>query len=149
MNRGGAFRPAWDSLSKNALPEWLLDAKFGVYTHWGVYSVPAHRGRDMPLDVKPWFLFTGAIACPWYYVNDKKYRDGAGDHVKSLIDLLSRSGILPLSLTPKGNGSIPEEEQVIMRGIGSWLKVNDEAICGTRLESDPRRAGGDDDVQRC
>lgn len=24
-----------------AMSEWMLDAKFGIYTHWGVYSVPA------------------------------------------------------------------------------------------------------------
>ena len=40
------FQPSWESLSKNALPEWVKDAKFGVYTHWGVYSVPAHGGPD-------------------------------------------------------------------------------------------------------
>jgi hypothetical protein len=33
---------------------------------------------------------------------------------------------------PKGNGSIPFEEQGIMRDIGRWLKVNGEAIYGTR-----------------
>ncbi len=36
----------WESLSKKALPEWVVDAKFGIYTHWGVYSVPAHGGPD-------------------------------------------------------------------------------------------------------
>ncbi len=25
-------------------PEWYQDAKFGIWTHWGVYSVPAYRG---------------------------------------------------------------------------------------------------------
>ena len=33
------------------MPEWIKDAKFGVYTHWGVYSVPAHEtniyGQEM------------------------------------------------------------------------------------------------------
>jgi len=40
------FQPTWESLSSNPIPEWLKDAKFGVYTHWGVYSVPAHGGPD-------------------------------------------------------------------------------------------------------
>jgi alpha-L-fucosidase len=52
--------------------------------------------------------------------------------VKSIVDLVSRGGIFLLSLTPKGDGSIPEEEQQIMRGIGRWLKINGEAIYGTR-----------------
>jgi alpha-L-fucosidase len=40
------FQPNWNSLSQKDVPTWLLDAKFGVYTHWGVYSVPAHGGPD-------------------------------------------------------------------------------------------------------
>ena len=34
-------QPSWDSLKRCPIPEWIKDAKFGVYTHWGVYSVPA------------------------------------------------------------------------------------------------------------
>jgi len=40
------YEPTWESLSRDEIPEWVLDAKFGVYTHWGVYSVPAHGGPD-------------------------------------------------------------------------------------------------------
>jgi len=90
------------------------------------------NGRDMPTDVGPWFLIDRAIAYPWSYVNDKKYRDGADYHVRSLVDVVSRGGIFLLSLTPKGDGSIPPEEREIMGGIGRWLKVNGEAIYGTR-----------------
>ncbi len=90
------------------------------------------NGRDMAPNVGPWFLIDRAIAYPWSYVNDKKYKDGAGYHVRSLVDVVSRGGIFLLSLTPKGDGSIPPEEQEIMRGIGRWLKVNGEAIYGTR-----------------
>jgi len=35
------FEPSWESLRKIEIPQWILDAKFGIYTHWGVYSVPA------------------------------------------------------------------------------------------------------------
>jgi len=37
----GPFKPSWESLVSHEVPEWLLDAKFGIYAHWGVYSVPA------------------------------------------------------------------------------------------------------------
>jgi alpha-L-fucosidase len=36
-----AYAPAWASLDQRPTPEWFLDAKFGVFIHWGVYSVPA------------------------------------------------------------------------------------------------------------
>ena len=90
------------------------------------------NGRDMPTDVGPWFLIDRAIAYPWSYVNDKTYRDGADYHIRSLVDVVSRGGIFLMSLTPKGDGSIPPEEQKIMREIGRWLKVNGEAIYSTR-----------------
>ena len=35
------YQPTWNSLGKHATPEWFKDAKFGIYTHWGGYSVPA------------------------------------------------------------------------------------------------------------
>lgn len=39
----GPYAPNWASIEKNyQIPEWLLDAKFGIFIHWGLYSVPAH-----------------------------------------------------------------------------------------------------------
>ncbi|HBB92763.1 MAG TPA: hypothetical protein DC042_13880 [Bacteroidales bacterium] len=35
------YEPTWNSLKKWQTPQWLRDAKFGIYTHWGIYSVPA------------------------------------------------------------------------------------------------------------
>jgi alpha-L-fucosidase len=35
------YEPNWSSLKKWQTPQWLRDAKFGIYTHWGVYAVPA------------------------------------------------------------------------------------------------------------
>jgi len=31
----------WNTLKNYKTPEWFQDAKFGIYPHWGVYSVPA------------------------------------------------------------------------------------------------------------
>ena len=35
------YEANWASLDQRPSPEWFLDAKFGVFIHWGVYSVPA------------------------------------------------------------------------------------------------------------
>ncbi len=37
----GPFRPEWSSLRGCEVPRWYADAKFGIFIHWGVYSVPA------------------------------------------------------------------------------------------------------------
>ncbi|HEV8084631.1 MAG TPA: alpha-L-fucosidase [Chitinophagaceae bacterium] len=35
------YEPTWESLDKRPVPDWYKDAKFGIFIHWGVYSVPA------------------------------------------------------------------------------------------------------------
>ncbi|WP_425433625.1 alpha-L-fucosidase [Kineococcus rhizosphaerae] len=37
----GPYQPTWESLQQYTAPRWYEDAKFGVFIHWGVYSVPA------------------------------------------------------------------------------------------------------------
>ena len=36
-----SYKPTWRSLKRYPIPQWLKDGKFGIYTHWGIYSVPA------------------------------------------------------------------------------------------------------------
>ncbi|XP_053310592.1 tissue alpha-L-fucosidase [Spea bombifrons] len=35
------YEPNWDSLDKRPLPPWFDEAKFGIFLHWGVFSVPS------------------------------------------------------------------------------------------------------------
>jgi len=44
----GPFRPDWESLQKYEVPDWYKDAKFGIFIHWGVYSVPAFGNEWYP-----------------------------------------------------------------------------------------------------
>jgi alpha-L-fucosidase len=36
------YKADWDSLDKRPMPAWFQDAKFGIFIHWGVYSVPGY-----------------------------------------------------------------------------------------------------------
>lgn len=36
-----SYTPDWESLDARPTPDWWMDAKFGIFIHWGVYSVPA------------------------------------------------------------------------------------------------------------
>jgi len=41
----GPFKPTWDSVKQNyKVPQWFKDAKFGIFMHWGLYTVPAYNG---------------------------------------------------------------------------------------------------------
>jgi alpha-L-fucosidase len=59
------YEPNWESLAKhNIEPEWFKDAKFGIYFHWGPYSVPAFSSEWYPR---------------WMYFKDRG--DGWGNEV--------------------------------------------------------------------
>lgn len=44
----GPFTPDWESLKGFQTPEWYQDGKFGVFVHWGLYSVPAFGNEWYP-----------------------------------------------------------------------------------------------------
>ena len=48
VDQQGPFRPDWESLQKYEVPEWYKDAKFGIFIHWGAYSVPAFSSEWYP-----------------------------------------------------------------------------------------------------
>jgi alpha-L-fucosidase len=39
------YQPAWESLDRRPVPQWYKDAKFGIFIHWGVYSVPGYSKK--------------------------------------------------------------------------------------------------------
>ena len=39
----GPFDATWESLANYEIPLWFQDAKFGIFLHWGVFSVPAYH----------------------------------------------------------------------------------------------------------
>ncbi len=38
----GKYKDDWQSLSNHKTPEWYYRDKFGIFIHWGIYSVPAY-----------------------------------------------------------------------------------------------------------
>jgi len=41
------YQANWESLDSRPCPGWFTDAKFGIFVHWGVYSVPAWSPKGM------------------------------------------------------------------------------------------------------
>lgn len=39
------YTPDWKSVDSRPLPQWYDDAKFGIFIHWGVFSVPAYKNE--------------------------------------------------------------------------------------------------------
>jgi len=72
----GPYKPKWNSLTQHPDPTWFRDAKFGIYFHWGPYSVPAHKTE--------WYshyMYVPGHACNKYHVetygplNEFGYKD--------------------------------------------------------------------------
>lgn len=42
VNENGVYKANWSSLSGHKIPEWYYNGKFGIFIHWGLYSVPAY-----------------------------------------------------------------------------------------------------------
>lgn len=57
MAAEGPFTASWDSLRTYEAPSWYVDAKFGIFIHWGAYAVPAFGSewypRNMYLESSP------------------------------------------------------------------------------------------------
>ena len=51
--------------------------------------------------------------------------------IRNLIDIASKGGNYLLNIGPKADGEVPTEAIQSMTAIGSWMKVNGDAIYGT------------------
>ena len=46
------YKPTWESLDTRPLPQWWANGKFGIFIHWGVYSVPGYSKKG---DYAEWY----------------------------------------------------------------------------------------------
>ncbi len=86
----------WESLNKRPVPEWFADAKFGIFIHWGLYSVPAYAPKGKYAE---WYGYhcdeiveRSENDREYYYYHqqkygpDFKYNDFAGEFRAELFD---------------------------------------------------------------
>ncbi|HEY5392428.1 MAG TPA: alpha-L-fucosidase, partial [Hanamia sp.] len=104
------YKATWQSLDTRPAPEWYTHAKFGIFIHWGVYSVPAYSKKG---DYAEWYqngLRNGDSARIKYQkenFGDRSYYDLVNDFHAELFNpdewaqLIEKSGAKYVVLTSK------------------------------------------------
>jgi alpha-L-fucosidase len=72
------------------------------------------------------------MANSWSYVPNDTYKP-ADEIIKKLVDIVSKGGNYLLNIGPGPDGELDPNAYQRLKEISSWIKVNGEAIYGTRM----------------
>ena len=125
--------------------------KFAAYYlnqahQWGKEVVIVRKQDDLPLTMsvndleksrmnktgeKVWMTDETISTGSWCYTENLKIKPTA-DLLHILIDIVSKNGVLLLNISPKADGTIPQDQQNVLLEIGKWLNQFGEAIYDTQ-----------------
>jgi alpha-L-fucosidase len=107
----------------------VVNTKQGYPANIQVWDV--ERGKSEKMMRFPWQTDTSIGKKSWCYIDGEENKT-AEQIVHDLIDIVSKNGNLLLNIGPRADGTVTEEQQAVLLDIGKWLKVNGDAIYGTR-----------------
>ncbi len=101
------------------------------YLPEGVGVLDIERGRMKDMGKELWQTDDSDARNSWCWVHNLDVKP-AEEMIHELIDIVSKNGVLLLNVCPKADGTIDDDQQIMLREMGDWLKVNGEAIYATR-----------------
>jgi alpha-L-fucosidase len=107
----------------------VVNTKQGYPNNIQVYDV--ERGKSDIMRKYPWQTDTSVGKKSWSYIDGEENKTPQ-QIVHDLIDIVSKNGNLLLNIGPRADGTITDEQKAVLLSIGEWLKVNGDAIYGTR-----------------
>ena len=109
--------------------EVVVNTKFGYGDNIQVFDI--ERGKSDRIRKHSWQTDTSIGKISWCY--NPKEENKTPDHIiDDFVDIVSKNGNLLLNVGPKPDGTITDEQKNVLKEIGKWLKVNGEAIYGSR-----------------
>ena len=96
-------------------------------------SIPdfEREGRAPKTYSEPYWQVDDPIGHKFGYVEDLQLQSADGI-IRNLVDNIASGGNLCLNVSPRGDGTIPDDQQAVLRRIGRWLRQYGEAVYGTR-----------------
>jgi alpha-L-fucosidase len=89
------------------------------------------KSRKNSLESEPWMTDETVSKGSWCYTENLEIKESV-DVLHVLIDIVSKNGVLLLNISPKSDGTIPEDQKDVLHSMGRWLDNYGEAIYETR-----------------
>jgi alpha-L-fucosidase len=140
---------SWLDIIPENYRQKMVAHHFNTAVSRGQHPIVAYKQEDLPanvgvLDMEQggkkelsedyWMTDITISYGSWCYTNGQTYKS-PDLVIRNMIDVWSKKGIVLLNISPRADGTIPEEQRSVLAAIGEWIEKHKEAVYETRAYS--------------